>query len=824
MMNKKFFLTIVFSLFILFSIGSVNAVWWDSSFALCKNITIDNTANANTLTNYAVWINITNATNMEGDFSDIRFVNAGCNQGGSELHYWIEKQVNSNFAETWVEVDSIPASSSKNISMYYNASGIVSKSNIQDTFPVGDDFNDASFNTTKWNNTVGNYIEDGGFLYMNVSVGGQGASIFSFVKIPEGSQFKIRKNVSTISDGTVSRIGWSSAENFPTQGFGGANATVFQELGALYTSLWTGGSLTQNNEGNIVTTNMETHSIYRNSSNVDFWYKDTFTRTYSNTAQFPHDSESVWLSICPETSTANQYIDWVFGRLYTAPDPSTTVTEIERGICDVYIDSCQELNSANTYYCLNQTISTSSNCFNVTANNVTLDCKGYTMAGNGGNIGIYTYTNNQTTVEDCIFTNWNTVIYFDGSNYPNPSYPKGLYGHKIYNNTISSYAFKGFVYFGIHNIIIANNTMKDVTDYCIQGGHLAGDNGIIENNTLAQPCEISFDPFISSTNISYNNFSLSNIGFSNHGAGLIVKDNIFNTGIVDDDGGTNYYYNNIIKDTFRSGASPETTVVNGGHIGAYNIYGHPEAYQYFIDTNITDEPYRQIIMQSGANFRYKKDSNWINTTVATAQTFKRRLYETNTTYMKWFDDGVNNFYYTLGGLNTNTKYDIYDNSTLKYTLTSDSNGALPTFNITLGSGHEIVVQQHISYLEITYNYSTAEFGTLTQGTSNNPANNQLSGVYNVTVNASDSYNVSANATNLVSGGYNIPVNNLKMDTNDTAGDLVVGSAVTLSGSEQLIDTYNNTVTANFHGFWLSVPSYQYATSYQGNITITYVIS
>jgi hypothetical protein len=151
----------MFSLFISFSIGSVDAVWWDSSFTLCKNITIDNTANANTLTNYAVWINITNTTNIEGDFSDIRFVNAGCNQGGSELSYWIEKQVDSNFAETWVEVDSVPASSSKNISMYYNASGVVSKSNIQDTFPVGDDFNDDSFNTTKWNNTVGNYIEDG---------------------------------------------------------------------------------------------------------------------------------------------------------------------------------------------------------------------------------------------------------------------------------------------------------------------------------------------------------------------------------------------------------------------------------------------------------------------------------------------------------------------------------------------------------------------------------------------------------------------------------------------------------------------------------------
>jgi hypothetical protein len=170
----------------------------------------------------------------------------------------------------------------------------------------------------------------------------------------------------------------------------------------------------------------------------------------------------------------------------------------------------------------------------------------------------------------------------------------------------------------------------------------------------------------------------------------------------------------------------------------------------------------------------------------------------------------------------NTKFDIFDNGNKIYTIQTDSNGKL-TFNTTLNSEHEIILQEHITFLETTFNYSAVTFGTLNQSTSNNPATNQLSGVYNITVNASDPYNVTANATNLVSGAYNIPVNNLKMDTNSTAGNLAVGSAVTLSGSDQLIDTFNNTDTANFYGFWLSIPSYQYATNYQGNVTLTYVL-
>lgn len=131
-----------------------------------------------------------------------------------------------------------------------------------------------------------------------------------------------------------------------------------------------------------------------------------------------------------------------------------------------------------------------------------------------------------------------------------------------------------------------------------------------------------------------------------------------------------------------------------------------------------------------------------------------------------------------------------------------------------------------SVLSITFNYATVSFGSLISGTNNNPAINQMSGVYNVTMFAQGSSgytNVMANATDLVCSITNITVSNLKMDTNTTAGNLAVGSAKTLSGLEQLIDVINNENTINYHGYWLSVPAYQYADSYSGNVTVTYVL-
>jgi hypothetical protein len=126
------------------------------------------------------------------------------------------------------------------------------------------------------------------------------------------------------------------------------------------------------------------------------------------------------------------------------------------------------------------------------------------------------------------------------------------------------------------------------------------------------------------------------------------------------------------------------------------------------------------------------------------------------------------------------------------------------------------------YISVTFNYATVPYATLTAGTNNNTAPDQASGVYNATVDTNFAYDVKANGTAFSDGaGHTFNVNNLRVDTNSTAGDLAVGSAVALSGAPQAIDSYAYTVTDNFHGFWLSIPAAQYPASYSSTVTVSY---
>ncbi len=74
------------------------------------------------------------------------------------------------------------------------------------------------------------------------------------------------------------------------------------------------------------------------------------------------------------------------------------------------INTCQDLSVENTVYNLTADVSSPTRCFNVTANNITLDGNGFTVyysqGGNGE--GIYIVDVNDTTVKDINFIMNNT--------------------------------------------------------------------------------------------------------------------------------------------------------------------------------------------------------------------------------------------------------------------------------------------------------------------------------------------------------------------------------------------------------------------------------
>jgi len=71
--------------------------WWNIAWKYRRNITINNTGNSNTLTDYQVAINLTYNTHMQPDFSDIRFTWYNATDGTEKvIPYWIQPLVAYN--------------------------------------------------------------------------------------------------------------------------------------------------------------------------------------------------------------------------------------------------------------------------------------------------------------------------------------------------------------------------------------------------------------------------------------------------------------------------------------------------------------------------------------------------------------------------------------------------------------------------------------------------------------------------------------------------------------------------------------------------------
>ena len=82
------------------------------------------------------------------------------------------------------------------------------------------------------------------------------------------------------------------------------------------------------------------------------------------------------------------------------------------------VSSCANLSSAGETYTLNQSVSINgSSCFNIIAQNVTLDCAGHSVVGNNatGTYGAYSDKRN-TTIKNCDITKFQVGVYFLAAN------------------------------------------------------------------------------------------------------------------------------------------------------------------------------------------------------------------------------------------------------------------------------------------------------------------------------------------------------------------------------------------------------------------------
>ena len=202
--------------------------------------------------------------------------------------------------------------------------------------------------------------------------------------------------------------------------------------------------------------------------------------------------------------------------------------------------SCKTLSTPNNVTTLASNVSINGQtCFNVTAENVTLDCNGFGIRGNNasGTYGIYSNQLN-TTIRNCNVSNFNDAI---------GSYNTA--GTRILDSSASSSACNVLALYNATGAVVQNVNATKIGTACSVIAIAYGSNTVVENSTLIGVNGVWTDgsTMITGTRIVNNTFScpasLQCINFGAKSSGSMVALNNFSGAgtYVIDNNGSNYY-------------------------------------------------------------------------------------------------------------------------------------------------------------------------------------------------------------------------------------------------------------------------------------------
>ncbi|MGB9707774.1 MAG: right-handed parallel beta-helix repeat-containing protein, partial [Candidatus Pacearchaeota archaeon] len=202
------------------------------------------------------------------------------------------------------------------------------------------------------------------------------------------------------------------------------------------------------------------------------------------------------------------------------------------------IDSCQTLNTSGVYT-LNQSVSSNGTCFNISANDIILDCSGYTINYSISAIG-YGINNSDgfdnITIKNCNIVQGSSISYayaIYGSGMANSTIQNntittsGHYGYSIYldssstntlsNNTITtsgSYGYGIYLYSSSNSNTLSNNTITTSGHYGY-GIYLysSSNSNTLTNNTITASGGYSYGIYLASS--SYSNITGNKMNTAN---------------------------------------------------------------------------------------------------------------------------------------------------------------------------------------------------------------------------------------------------------------------------------------------------------------------
>jgi parallel beta-helix repeat protein len=228
------------------------------------------------------------------------------------------------------------------------------------------------------------------------------------------------------------------------------------------------------------TTNQSGARIFGNGTDIggNFWADPAGTGFSQTCTDVDHDGFCDWAydlthSPCdPMTNCSNNTDFLPLSDNYSSPVPPSPYSNIT---------DCTEMTTPNhTYYLTQNIINTPmAYCMDVLADNITLDCEGHTIDGDNSSslVGINVYYINDTTIHNCVITNWvsagieltaatNTVIYNNTINY-NDEDGIAIYAFDdatIYNNWLVGNDYGISIYDGDTGSLIYNNYFNNQHD------------------------------------------------------------------------------------------------------------------------------------------------------------------------------------------------------------------------------------------------------------------------------------------------------------------------------------------------------------------------
>ncbi|MEM2073725.1 MAG: DUF2341 domain-containing protein [Nitrososphaeria archaeon] len=290
-------------------------------------ITINNTQNTNTLTDYQILISVSNDATFCTDFAnDHKYMEVYDADMSTMLNFYVEEWDTTNKnAKIWVKVPSIPASSTKKIYLAYNPNRTTPLSNGNNTFIFFDDFEGRTTpDPNKWTVESGSaVIENGKLKLVGSSVENRVVALLT-LDTSKDYEWYYKGYASATNNGWGSYIFYVNVNNTYRYVHRDYYYTTLSQirLNVCINGVWSDVTTYLSKARD---TNPHTLKVRK--------YGNTWTILWDNNiASGSHTPQ--WASgkaIAPQTEinfAGTVWIDIVFVRKYASPEPTITYTKL----------------------------------------------------------------------------------------------------------------------------------------------------------------------------------------------------------------------------------------------------------------------------------------------------------------------------------------------------------------------------------------------------------------------------------------------------------------------------------------------------------------